>query len=176
MPKQRRTFGKNSKQIGSKGNIKIACPEMTLTGFEHPSKTIAMKKKLDTVSICSEFQDAISSGRRSRSRISLDSFREDLQNQPSEGKSGRSTNRDGFQVIEPSEVPPMNEDIILQDEKPDLDEPGIVTAETVNQKATCENVLPHGCDPDELNPKNYAFLPSCWTSKIRPAGKATHKT
>ena len=47
MPKQRRTLGKNSKQIGSKGTIKIAKPEMTLTGFEHTQKSIMTKKKLD---------------------------------------------------------------------------------------------------------------------------------
>jgi len=41
MPKQRRTFGKKGKQVGSKGSIKIARPEMTLTGFEHTGKTIA---------------------------------------------------------------------------------------------------------------------------------------
>lgn len=55
MPKQRRTLGKNSKQVGSKGNIKIAKPQMTLTGFEHTQSTLALKKKLDTGSIRPEF-------------------------------------------------------------------------------------------------------------------------
>ena len=70
-----------------------------------------MKKKLDAGSARPEFQDIVSS-RKSRSRFSgRDSFREDLQNPPSEGKSARSMTRDGFQVIEADEVPPMNEDI-----------------------------------------------------------------
>lgn len=70
-----------------------------------------MKRKLDAGSIRPEFHDVVSS-RKSRSRISgRDSFREDLQNPPSEGKSARSMTRDGFQVIEADEVPPMNEDI-----------------------------------------------------------------
>ena len=40
MPKQRRTLGKKSKQVGSKGAIKIAAPEMTRTGFEHTAKSL----------------------------------------------------------------------------------------------------------------------------------------
>ena len=55
MPKQRRTLGKNSKQIGSKGTIKIAAPEMTLTGFAHTKQSITMKKKLDMGSVRPEF-------------------------------------------------------------------------------------------------------------------------
>jgi len=86
--------------------------------------------------------------------------------------------RDGFQVIEADEVPPMNEEIDsdvenalvggdnLLDSAGDFDQRG-------NQ--ACNNVVPDGCDPEELNPRNYAFLPSCWTSKIRPAGRATQK-
>mmetsp|Transcript_30403 Transcript_30403/g.40420 ORF Transcript_30403/g.40420 Transcript_30403/m.40420 type:complete len:159 (+) Transcript_30403:1411-1887(+) len=149
---------------------------MTLTGFEHTSKSIAMKKKLDTGSIRPEFQDIISSSRRSRSRMSRDSYREDLQNPPSEGKSGRSTNRDAFQVIEANEVPPMNADIISQDENA-IEEPVIESADLSmeKQRLACNVVLPQGCEPEELNPRNYAYLPSCWTSKIRPAGRATAK-
>ena len=63
MPKQRRTLGKKSKQIGSKGNIKIAKPEMTMTGFEHTASNLALKKKLDTGSIRPEFQDIVSSAK-----------------------------------------------------------------------------------------------------------------
>lgn len=105
---------------------------MTLTGFEHTDKTVAMKKKLDTGSLRPEFQDAISSSRRSRSRMSRDSYREDLHNPPSEAKSGRSTNRD-FPVLEASEVPPMNEDIILQEDNA-FEEPAIGSAELSNQQ------------------------------------------
>lgn len=123
MPKQRRTLGKNSKQVGSKANIKIAKPEMTMTGFEHTQSNLNLKKKLDTGSIRPDLQDVVSS-RRSRSRYSArDSYRDDLQNPPSEGKSARSMTRDGFQVIEADDVPPMNEDISSNDEGLVGDEP-----------------------------------------------------
>ena len=69
---------------------------MTQTGFEHTAKNLAAKKKLATSNLRPEFQDVISSSRRSRSRVSRDSYREDLHNPPSEGKSARSTNRDAF--------------------------------------------------------------------------------
>ena len=123
MPKQRRTLGKNSKQVGSKGNIKIAKPTMTLTGFEHTQSNLNLKKKLDTGSIRPDFQDIVSSARRSRSRASGDYYRDDLQNPPSEGKTDRSTTRDGFQALEADEVPPMNEDIRSNDDSVDGDEP-----------------------------------------------------
>lgn len=116
MPKQRRTLGKNSKQVGSKANIKIAKPQMTMTGFEHTASNLALKQKLDEGSVRPEFIDVMSSSRRHRSRVSGDSYRDDLQNPPSEGKSARSMTRGDFQVIELDEVPPMNEDITSQDE------------------------------------------------------------
>ena len=80
MPKQRRTMGKNSKQIGSKGSIKIAQPEMTLTGFEHTAKSLNDKRRLEEQALNKDFgQDLLSSARRSRSRASRgDSYREDL--------------------------------------------------------------------------------------------------
>jgi len=53
--------------------------------------------------------------------MSRDSYREDLQNPPSEGKSAR----DGFQVMEANEIPPMNEDISSNDGGASGDEPGI---------------------------------------------------
>ena len=28
----------------------------------------------------------------------------------------------------------------------------------------------------ELDPKTYQYLPSCWTQRIRPAGKVTYKS
>ena len=96
---------------------------MTLTGFEHTAENIYMKKKLDAGSIRPEFQDVVSS-RKSRSRISgRDSWRDDLHNPPSEGKSARSMTRDGFQVIEADEVPPMNEDISSNEGDPVVVEP-----------------------------------------------------
>ena len=151
---------------------------MTLTGFEHTQSNLNLKKKLETGSIRPEFQDIVSSARRSRSRVSRDSYRDDLQNPPSEGKSARSTTRDAFQVIEADEVPPMNEDISSNDDAADADEPIILSGELedIKEKLACMSYVPPGGDPHELNPKNYAFLPSCWTQKIRPAGRATHQT
>jgi len=121
---------------------------MTLTGFEHTSKSLAMKKKLDTAPVRPEFQDIISSSRMSRSRKSRDSYREDLQNPPSEGKSARSTNRDGFQVIEANEVPPMNADISSNDENA-TEEPAVETAERVSDqygRLACAVMVPPGGD------------------------------
>lgn len=156
MPKQRRTLGKNSKQIGSKGNIKIAKPEMTLTGFEHTAKNLAEKKRLNAIDVRHEFADIISTpGRRSRSKDARDSYREDLQNPPSEGKSGgRSTDREGFRVIEANDVPPMNKDISSNDEGGSDEEPVIASAENLMLKEmlNCNAVVPPGCDPVELNP------------------------
>ena len=92
-----------------------------MTGFEHTASNVALKKKLDEGSMRPEFQDVISSARRSRSKFSRDSYRDDLQNPPSEGKSARSMTRDGFQVIELDEVPPMNEDISYQEENEEVE-------------------------------------------------------
>lgn len=151
---------------------------MTLTGFEHTAKSLAQKKKLDTGSIRPEFQDIISSSRRPRSRMSQNSYREDLHNPPSEVKSVRSITRDGFQVIDVNEVPPMNEDICSQDDGGQIgDEPHIESGDlsVLKERQACVAELPHGCEPVELNPRNYAHLPSCWTEKIRPAGRPTAK-
>ena len=70
----------------------------------------------------------LSSARRSRSRKSGDSYREDLQNPPSEGKS--ATARSGQYGIEAQEVPPFNQDI---EEFDDLveDEPNLADGESM---------------------------------------------
>ena len=73
----------------------------------------------------------------------------------------------------------MNEDISSHNDAI-ADEPIITSGaeldgEVRKDKLACVATLPPGCDPDELNPKNYAFLPSCWTQKIRAAGRPTHK-
>ena len=85
--------------------------------------------------------------------------------------------RDGFQVIELDEVPPMNEDISYQEENEEV-EPIVDQQEldALKQKLAFIGQVKPGCDPDELNPRNYGYLPSCWTQKIRAAGKATHKS
>ena len=68
-------------------------------------------------------------------------------------------------MIEADEVPPMNEDISSNDDAGIEDEPMIASGDlvVVRDKLACNATLRDGCDPDELNPKNYAFLPSCWT-------------
>ena len=113
MPERRRSLGKNKKDAGSKGCIKIAKPEMTLTGFKHTATTMSRKQKLNMKDIdAPQFQDVMSSSRRSqrsRSKASHVSF-DELQNPPSEDKS-QSDPREGFQVIDPTELPPMNKDL-----------------------------------------------------------------
>lgn len=74
-------------------------------------------------------------------------------------------------------MPPMNEDISSQDDAI-ADEPFITSGgelDDVRDRMAHMAALPPGCDPDELNPKNYAFIPSTWTKKIRAAGRPTHK-
>ena len=64
----------------------------------------------------------------------------------------------------------MNEDITLDEVE---DEPSVHSGQLSphRESAVLATVAP-GCDPAELNPRNYAFLPSTWTQKIRPAGRA----
>ena len=83
---------KRGKNASSKGNIKIAKPEMTAKGFEHTQENINAKKKLDSKVFHQSDLDVLESGRRSRSRHSQNvSYRDyDLANPPSEGKSNRS--------------------------------------------------------------------------------------
>ena len=39
------------------------------------------------------------------------------------------------------------------------------------------NVQPaRDLSPEERNPRRYAGMPSCWTRRIQPAGKMTHKS
>ena len=72
----------------------------------------------------------------------------------------------------------MNEDISSHDENDAAMEPVIESGDlqVLREKLACNTLVDQGCDPEELNPRNYAFLPSCWTQKIRPAGRKTAKT
>ena len=86
---------------------------MTLTGFKHTAATMSRKQKLDMNGVAvPQFIDIMSSSRRSKSRASHVSY-EDLQNPPSDGRSQRSESAAGkvFQVIDPNEIPPMNEEL-----------------------------------------------------------------
>ena len=59
----------------------------------------------------------------------------------------------------------MNEDISSHHDAI-ADEPIITSGadlDEVKDRHACVAALQPGCDPEELNPKNYAFLPSCWT-------------
>jgi len=73
----------------------------------------------------------------------------------------------------------MNAEISSNDDNAGtMDEPIIESGDlyTNKEKLACNNGLPAGCPPEELDPKNYKYLPSCWTAKIRAAGKQTNKT
>ena len=86
---------------------------MTLTGFKHTAATMSRKQRLDTNGIAvPQFHDVMSTSRRSNLRASHVSY-EDLQNPPSDGRSQRSESAGGrvFQVIDPNEIPPMNEEL-----------------------------------------------------------------
>ena len=111
----------------------------------------------------------LSSSRRSKSRHSHVSY-EDLQNPPSE-----TSHREGFQVIDPNEIPPLNQE--LDDDSQDQ-EGGMLTPQQAADQNPAEvsTTLPQGCDPILLNPKNYSFVPSQWTTVIRPAGRFTVKS
>lgn len=103
--------GKPEKTV-SKPKIKIAKPEMTLTGFEHTKENLRMKDKLARSERNTEM-DRASESKRSRSQ----SVRSrDLRNP--ESASETSSNRAGSFGINKADVPPMNEEI----ENADLEE------------------------------------------------------
>lgn len=161
MPRERRTL-KSTKNASSKGNIKIAAPQMTLTGFEHTNENIQTKKKLDKKEMKSSDFEVLDSGRRSRSRHSQNvSYRNYTDNPPSEGKSNRSQSIRGNFAIE-GDVPmdqEINQDLVsnhsgnvIMASKEDL--LGVNDVDPMTEQAA------HGCDPRELDPRNYAFIPS----------------
>ena len=73
----------------------------------------------------------------------------------------------------------MNEDIEgpskLEDDL-DISRQQIDEAGQPGNLANCQIEAVDGCIPNILNPKNYAFVPSCWTAGIRPAGRQTAKS
>jgi hypothetical protein len=100
MPKQNRPFGKKGEQVAVKPAIKIAKPEMTLTGFEHSKKVLKEKERLAKKQI--DMAETKSSSRRSRSHLSSKSG--DLRNP-------NSVEDDSEQLdfsIDKADVPPMN--------------------------------------------------------------------
>ena len=100
MPKQNRPLTKKGKQAAPKPAIKIAKPEMTLTGFEHTKESLKEKARLTRKSIEHETK---SESRRSRSQ----SVRSrDLRNPDSESESG-SDFKQSFGIGK-GDAPPMN--------------------------------------------------------------------
>lgn len=164
MPRQNRKFGKKGESVAAKPAIKIAKPEMTMTGFEHSKKTLRTKERLRRKQ---EVQDGKSSSRRSRSHAS----ERDLRNPDSTSDEVSS----GF-GINKADAPPMNQEIRDGDDHMDEDMMGSIDNKTECETPECERAVGKVDDPKLLNPKNYAFLPSCYTQQIRPAGKFTQKS
>jgi hypothetical protein len=165
MPAQRRALGKSGG-----GSIRIAKPEMTLTGFKHTATTMSRKSKLDMHGIdMPQFVDIASSSRRSRSKHSHVSF-DDVANPASEDGSEHT----GFQALDPEDLPPVGREI-ENDSDDDQVEPGQTPANgaVATHATNAQAKLPTGCDPLLLNPRNYSFVPSQWTQVIRPAGRTT---
>lgn len=53
---------------------------------------------------------------------------------------------------------------------------GSVGDRTDYEVAECEKPLGRATDPKLLNPRNYAFVPSCYTTQIRAAGRITNRS
>ena len=124
-----------------------------------------------------QFVDVMSSSRRSRSKHSHVSY-QDLQNPSSEDRS-QSARREGFQVIDPAELPPMNEELEVDSDlenEAGVLSPANAAGQQEHNPAEAASALPSGCDPVLLNPRNYSFVPSQWTTMIRPAGRFTIKS
>ena len=172
MPNPRRSLikKKGDEKVKSKASIRIAKPEMTLQGFKHTATTMSRKQAIEKDFDGKSQDGCLSSSRRSKSRASHVSY-EDLHNPPSEA----SQPREGFQVIDPNELPPLNQE--LDDESQDQEGGALTPPEAAPQNAAeVSTALPEGCDPILLNPKNYSFVPSQWTQVIRPAGRVTVKS
>ena len=88
---------------------------MTLTGFKHTATTTSRKQKLmlKDFDAKSARSGGLASSRRSKSRASHVSYEDDLHNPPSEDRS-QSAARDGFQVLDPHEVPPLDEELDVE--------------------------------------------------------------
>lgn len=115
MPPQRRALKKKGEETeAAKGSIKIAKAEMTLTGFKHTATTMSRKQKLMTKDFdAKSAKSGMSSSRRSRRTPSHVSYEDDLHNPPSEDRS-QSAAREGFHVLDPNEVPPLNEELDVE--------------------------------------------------------------
>lgn len=167
MPKENKPKGKDKKAAPpAKPAIRIAKPEMTLTGFEHTKDNLKAKKKLDKQA-STRAEDLKSESKRSRSHRSASVRSRDLRNPDSE--SDASSNH-AF-AIDKADAPPMNQEI---DDARNEEMNGKKATHAENRPAECEKPLAR--DPANLNPRNFAFMPSCFTNQIPAAGKLVHRS
>lgn len=103
MPKQMKPMKKGQK-VDSNPKIKIAKPEMTLTGFEHSKKTILKKERLIIKAKKTEQIEVVSRSNRSKSsrKSSLRASSKNIDD---------SDEEDGSENASDISHPPMNEDI-----------------------------------------------------------------
>jgi hypothetical protein len=70
----------------------------------------------------------------------------------------------------------MNEEIDVEDIQDNDEILRSLPENSAREVAACQMTAGENCDPEALNPRNYAFVPSCWTNRIRPAGRNTQKS
>lgn len=75
---------------------------------------------------------------------------------------------DSYEGLEPNDAVPTNVDIEVND-----DEKNLLGQDLVVEKKKPLKLLPAGVPTAALNPRNYAFVPSQWTERIRGAGRPT---
>jgi hypothetical protein len=137
---------------------------MTLTGFEHTNKVLRKKARLENRAnkAAKRSDTGEQQSRKSSMKVS---------NQIEDVDSDSETTDSQHQQESDIEQMPMNEDIELSDRNLDdqLDSQD-GTLDTRFEK------LGPGVPNEALNPKSYAFVPSTWTQRIRPAGQQTKRS
>jgi hypothetical protein len=155
----------NKKKGKGKPAIKIAKPEMTLTGFEHSKSNLKEKKRLKNLK--SE-PDTKSESKRSRTHSVPNS---DLRNPDSTSQTSSNHYQQTF-AIDKADAPPMNQEIKHIESQLDVK----LETDLTHDEHVCECERPKERNPANLNPRNYAYMPSCHTSQIKPAGKLINKS
>lgn len=140
---------------------------MLLGGFEH-NKATKEKKALAIKNgglKAPSNVDAVSRGgkskssRRSKSRTSRSKSHYEDQEEDEEDDSSYDGIEPGFEV-------PQNKEIEINE-----DEKNLLGLQQVIEKKKPLQPLPPGVPVEALNPRNYAFVPSQWTERIRHAGR-----
>ena len=177
MPPERKRMGQSTK-----GSIRIAKPEMTLHGFQHTNQNLIKKRRNDEqLQMENDAMNAPHSMGGTQSHLSK-ATRSDINNQSDFKMSERgSRNADLLQhMSENQDLEGNGEDIVFMDENLQGNEDAQHNAQMQQQQdegsTTCIMALKNGATIDELNPRNYAYVPSCWTKRIIPAGKYTVKS